>query len=56
MTEQEKRKQDKIARLKWLQQQYFKLGIESNPKEKAHLGVHAMELQIRQDQLKGIGR
>ena len=55
MTEQE-RKQAKLARLKWLQQQYFKMGINADPKEKAHLGVRAMECQIQQDKLRGVAR
>ena len=50
MTEQE-RKQAKIARLKWLQKQYYRMGANADPKEKAHLGLRAMECQIKQDQL-----
>ena len=50
MTEQE-RKQAKIARLKWLQKQYFKMGANADQKEKAHLGLRAMECQIQQDRL-----
>lgn len=52
-------KEMKIAHLRWLQKRYHQMDKEEKMSnhERAHLGLHAMELQIRRDQMKGdIGR
>lgn len=54
MTEQEK--QAKIKQLKELRKAYHKMRNEGSIKERALIGVHCMELQMRQDKLERFGR
>lgn len=52
LTPEEIRKM-KIAHLKWLQQRYHQMDKEEKMSnhERAHLGLHAMELQMRREKL-----
>lgn len=54
MTEQEK--QAKIDQLKKLRKAYHEMRKDGTVKERALLGVHCMELQMRQEKLERIGR
>ena len=57
LTPEEIRKM-KIAHLKWLQKRYHEMNKEGDMSthERAHLGLHAMELQMRREKLERSGR
>ena len=50
-------KKMKIAHLRWLQKRYHQMDREEkmSPKERAHIGVRAMQLQMRADRLENGG-
>ena len=52
----EKERQAKIKQLKELRKAYHKMRNEGSTRERAMLGVHCMELQMRQDKLERFGR
>ena len=54
MTEQER--QAKIKQLKELRKAYHKDNKKGSIHERALIGVHCMELQMRQDKLERFGR
>ena len=57
LTPEEIRKM-KIEHLKWLQKRYHQMEKEGNMSthERAHLGLHAMELQMRREKLERGGK
>lgn len=54
MTEQEK--QEKIEKLKKIRKAYHEMKNEGSVHERALLGVHCMELQMKQEKLERSGR
>ena len=52
----EKERQEKIKRLKELRKAYHEDNKKGSIHERALVGVHCMELQMRQDKLERVGR